>query len=132
MKGKRPPRSKREAARLGAATGDAELAKSRPIETVASELRPQTTAGITLQSAAMAKPQPTRSPEPAKPHPLMGHEASKIEVAALALSQADPKPAAPREPAATGPHPGAPEGAPPGMADFERLSRNMGRLMEET
>ena len=130
MKGKRPPRSKREAARRGAVPGDVETV-SRPIEPAAADPRPHGTAGVTPPSTSkLAKAKPNQ--RSALPHLVVGHETAKPEAAPPPSLSADPQRLAQPAMADAGAGQGATEGATPGMADFERLSRNMGRLMEET
>ena len=131
MKGKRSPRSKREAKRHGAVPGDVEATVSRPVEPVARETRPQTTAGIVPHSTSnLAKAKPRQ--RSAMPHPMVGLEPGRPETTASPSLHADPRPVAQPLPDEAGAGQGATGGATPGMADFERLSRTMGRLMEET
>ncbi len=131
MKGKRPPRSKREAARLGAVAGDVKTTVSRPTEPVAPEPRLHTTAGAkpsSLSESAKARP----NQRSAVPHPVFGTEAAKPETVASPSGSAHPRLLAQPETFQAGTDHGAADRATPGVANFERLSRNMGRLMEET
>ena len=152
MKDKRPPRSKRVAARPPAALPlrdrassepevatsmppgsfsiDAAQAEPRPTAPVPAELHQHSLGPANLQPASdPAKAQPKQWP--AAPHPATA-DTSTAEAAASSPRSSDPQP--PGRPARVqaGGDRGATEGTAPGMADFERLSRNMGRLMEET
>ncbi len=150
MKGKRPTGSKRQAAQprrtlslgdlastvpevdivtpIGSASCEAQDAGPRPPAPPTADLHPQTEATQDLTShGAKAKPKQ----RPAVPQPVKGPATSEPE------TTPSPEPSHPMplsRPATSQAYEdgGGTAGPTPGLADFERLSRNMGRLMEET
>ena len=145
MKDKRPPRSNQEAAPslrdraslvpeavaplpLGSLSSNGGIAESRPSAAVAAELQPRRT-GASKSQVSSNPVQPKPKQRQAVARPVMGHKASND---APSQTSPDPKPLAGQATVEVGGEQEATKGTASGMADFERLSRNMGRLMEET
>ncbi len=127
MKGKRSTPSKREPARRGAACDDVATTPVQLLEPAHPETPPQTTAD--------ARRDPRTNAENADPERQPAVSASEIGNAGAEAVPVPPPPLSAASTPLTQPPTGASgtdQRAAPHMADFERLSRTMGRLMEET